>query len=122
MKAVRLYLEHRVSLVVDQTMYRGLSDVTITQELAPISLLVNVHVSAVNARERFAAKIANDVRGSRYLDQALARFDEILDQVAQPMDFGGTRIVVDTTDPTFPIEPLACRVWEAALGLHHATM
>src|SRR3954469_16389840 len=25
MKAVRLYVEHRVSLVVDQTMYRGLS-------------------------------------------------------------------------------------------------
>jgi hypothetical protein len=121
MKAVRLYVEHRVSLVVDQTMYRGLSDVTISQELAPISLLVNVHVSAANARERFAARIAGDVRGARYLDQALARFDEILDQVVDPMDLGGTRIAVDTTDPAFPIEPLASRVWDAAIELHHAS-
>lgn len=119
MAAVKLYLHHRVSLVVDQTMYRGLSDVTITRELAPISLLVNVHVSATNARARFASKIANDVRGAPYLDQALTKFDEILDQVAHPMDFGGAQLLVDTTDPTFPIEPLASGVWEAALTLHH---
>src|SRR4051812_8418175 len=64
MAAVKLYLEHRVSLVVDQTMYRGLSDVTVARELAPNSLLVNVHVSAGNARTRFASRIANDVRGA----------------------------------------------------------
>jgi hypothetical protein len=120
MAAVKFYLEHRVSVVVDQTMYRGLSDVTIARELAPISLLVNVHVVASNARERFASKIANDVRGAPYLDQALARFDEILDEVTQPMDFGGARLVVDTTDPTFPVEPLARHVWDAALALHGA--
>jgi predicted ATPase len=118
MAAVKLYLQHRVSLVVDQTMYRGLSDMTIARELAPHSLLVNVHVSAANARARFESKIANDVRGAPYLDQAVARFDEILDQVAHPMDFGGTQILVDTADPTFPIEPLAGEVWEAALTLH----
>jgi len=119
MAAVKLYLQHRVSLVVDQTMYRGLSDVTIARELAPISLLVNVHVEASNARERFAARITADVRGAPYLDQALARFDEILGEVADPMDFGGAHLVVDTTEPTFPIEPLARRVWEAAMSLHH---
>ena len=118
MAAVKLYLHHRVSLVVDQTMYRGLSDVTIARELAPISLLVNVHVVAANARERFASRVASDVRSAQYVDQALARFDEIIDQVAPAMDFGGAHLLVDTTDPTFPIEPLAERVWEAGLTLH----
>ena len=115
--AVQLYLHHRVSLVVDQTMYRGLSDVTIARELAPISLLVNVHVVASNARERFASRIGGDVRGRPHVEQLLARFDEILDDVAHPMDFGGAQLLVDTTDPTFPIEPLAGRVWDAALAL-----
>jgi predicted kinase len=115
--AVTLYLRHRVSVVVDQTMYRGLSDVTIARELAPISHLVNVHVSATNARARYAARTAGDVRGAPYLDQALARFDEVHDDVAAPMDFGGAQLLVDTTDPTFPIEPLAAEVWEAALSL-----
>jgi predicted kinase len=119
MAAVTLYLRHRVSIVVDQTMYRGLSDVTIARELAPMSLLVNVHVTATNARERFASRIAGDVRGAPYLEHALARFDEIHDDVAAPMDFGGAQLLVDTTDPTFPIEPLAEQVWEAALSLSH---
>lgn len=118
MAAVKLYLNHRVSLVVDQTMYRGMSDVTIARGLAPIALLVNVHVAAANARERFESRIARDIRGAPYLEQALAKFDEILDQVARPMDFGGAHLLVDTTDPTFPIEPLAGRVWDAALTLH----
>jgi hypothetical protein len=120
MAAVKLYLHHRVSLVVDQTMYRGLSDVTIARELAPNSLLVNVHVSATNARSRFASKIANDPRGAPYLAQAVARFDEIFEDVTHPMDFGGAQLLVDTTDPTFPIEPLAREIWAAALTLHRA--
>jgi len=120
MAAVKLYLNHRVSLVVDQTMYRGLSDVTIARELAPISLLVNVHVAATNARERFESRIATDIRGGPYVAQALTKFDEIFDQVARPMDFGGAHLLVDTTDPTFPIEPLAGRVWDAALTLHRS--
>ena len=118
MAAVKLYLHHRVSVVVDQTMYRGLSDVTIARELAPMSLLVNVHVVARNARERFASRITADVRGAPYLEQAMARFDEIFDDVAGRMDFGGAYLRVDTTDPTFPIEPLALSVWESGLALH----
>jgi predicted kinase len=107
------------SCVVDQTMYAGTSDVTFRRDVAHHVLLVNVHVVAANARERFVRKIAADPRTlDGDVDRLAARWDAIEAQVAEPMDFGGAQLVVDTTDPTFPIGPLARRVWDEVVHLN----
>jgi hypothetical protein len=99
--ATRLYVDARISCVIDQTMYRGRSDATIRRELAPHALVVNVHVHATNARERWEAKIHADARNDD-VAAVLARWDTVVDEVSHPMDFGGALILVDTFDPTFP--------------------
>lgn len=62
LSAVKLYLDEGVSVVIDQTFYRGLSDVTLRSELVPVSLAVNVHLMASNATERWCARIDRENR------------------------------------------------------------
>ena len=114
MAAVQLYLDAGVSLVIDQTFYRGRSDVTLRSELVPRSLAVNVHLVASNATERWCARIDREGRWGPDGAAARAKVEEIQPLVRDPLDFGCPQIVVDTTDPDVPIVPLARRVWELA--------
>ena len=117
-ESIHVLLRARASCVVDQTMYAGSNDVAFRREVDGRCLLVNVHVQAVNARERWEAKArANPRYTEGELEPLLARWDSARGEFTDPMDFGGALILVDTTDPTFPIEPLAQRVWEETLTL-----
>ena len=114
LSAVRTYLEAGVSLVIDQTMYRGRSDVTLRNELVPLSLSVNVHLMASNATDRWCARIEREGRWGPDGAAALARVHEIQPLVRDPLDFGCPQLVVDTTEPDVPIVPLARQIWELA--------
>jgi predicted kinase len=117
-ESIHVLLRARASCVVDQTMYAGSNDVAFRCEVEGRCLVVNVHVRAENARERWEAKArANPRYVAGELGPLLARWDTARDEFTEPMDFGGAQIVVDTTDPMFPIEPLAQRVWDEALLL-----
>jgi hypothetical protein len=111
LSAVKLYLHEGVSLVIDQTFYRGLSDVTLRSELVPISWAVNVHLVASNATERWIARIDREGRWGPDRAGAVAKVESIQPQVREPLDFGCPQIVVDTTDPDVPIVPLAHKIW-----------
>ena len=111
---VQHYLDAGVSLVIDQTFYRGRSDVTLRSELVPRSLAVNVHLMADNATERWCRRIEREGRWGPDRGAAVARVEEIQPLVREPLDFGCPQLVVDTTDPDVPIVPLARRVWELA--------
>lgn len=114
MSAVKGYLGAGVSIVIDQTFYRGRSDVTLRAELVPLSLAVNVHLLASNATERWCARIEREDRWGSDGGAALQRVLEIQPLVRDPMDFGCPQVVVDTTDPDVPIVPLARRIWALA--------
>jgi predicted kinase len=62
LSAVKLYLHEGVSVVIDQTFYKGLSDVTLRSELVPFAFAVNVHLMASNATERWCARIDREDR------------------------------------------------------------
>jgi predicted kinase len=116
LSAVRLYLQAGVSLVIDQTFYRGLSDVTLRSELVPNSWAVNVHLMADNATERWCRRIDREDRWGPDGAAALAKVLEIQPLVRDPLDFECPQIVVDTTDPAVPIVPLAREIWCAVLA------
>lgn len=111
LSAVKLYLHQGVSLVIDQTFYRGLSDVTLRNELVPISWSVNVHLMASNATERWCARIDREGRWGPDREAAVAKVESIQQQVRDPLEFGCPQLVVDTTDPDVPIVPLAREIW-----------
>lgn len=116
LSAVKLYLQAGVSLVIDQTLYRGLSDVTLNAEIVPISWAVNVHLTAANATERWCQRIDREDRWGPDGAAALAKVLEIQPLVRDPLNFGCPQIVVDTTDPDVPIVPLAREIWSAVLA------
>jgi predicted kinase len=120
LSGVKLYLRANVSVVIDQTFYRGLSDVTIRAELLPISWAVNVHLMAENATERWCRRIDREDRWGPDPDAALAKVLEIQPLVRDPMDFGCPQIIVDTTDGEAAIVPLANGIWSAVLAKDRA--
>ena len=113
--AVKGYLHEGVSLVIDQTFYRGLSDVTLRHELVPCSWAVNVHLMASNATERWCARIEREGRWGPDRAASVAKVEQIQPQVREPLDFGCPQLVVDTSEPDVPIVPLARRIWRLVL-------
>jgi predicted kinase len=110
LSAVTLYVKNGVSLVLDQTFYRGLSDVTLRRELVPITWAVNVHLVASHATERWRTGLTGKDGGAP-TSSSDCKVEGIQPQVRDPLDFGCPQIVVDTTEPEVPITPLARRIW-----------
>jgi predicted kinase len=120
LSVVQQYLDAGVSHVIDQTFYRGLSDVTLRAEVVPRCWAVNVHLLAANATERWVARIEREGRWGPDAAAAVARVEEIQPQVRDPLDFGCPQLVVDTTEPDVPIVPLAREVWRLVLDQDRA--
>jgi hypothetical protein len=60
MRSLTGMLAAGVSLVTDQTLYRGRSEVELQSRLAPLSYPVNVHTRARDAAVRWRAKLRDD--------------------------------------------------------------
>lgn len=120
MSAVQLCLREGVSMVIDQTFYRGRSDVTVRNELVPSAWAVNVHLRADDAIQRFQARMAGDVRAGD-MNALMARVHEIQPLVREPLDFGCPVVEVDTTPTEIPIEPITAQVWHHAHALDRST-
>jgi hypothetical protein len=114
LSAVKRYLEAGVSLVIDQTFYRGRSDVTLRSELVPFSWAVNVHLMAQNATDRWIARIDRDGRWGPDRGAAIERVEAIQDQVRDPLDFGCPQLVVDSSAP-LDIPALAASIWDLVI-------
>jgi predicted kinase len=107
------WLQRGVSLVADQTLYRGESETDIGV-LGNTARAVNVHTRAASARERFAEKMHADPRNDAATAALLvARFDEIHDRVRDPVQLGWPRIEVATDRPV-DVARLGAQVLRAA--------
>jgi len=56
---VELWLERRVSLVIDFTTYEGVTEAELTRRVMPHGRLLNIHCHAADALARFTARTAN---------------------------------------------------------------
>lgn len=101
---IRLFLDNHVSLVVDQTLYRGM--VADLRELSDHGDVVNVLVRCEGAYDRWFAKVTSDPRGvPDDFGAIVERVRRQRDEMANPLPLGIPVIEVDTTSGYDP--PLA---------------
>ena len=99
MSSVRLLLTAGVSVVVDQTLYRGRSEADLCSQLLPLGRAVNVHTRSGLADSRWRAKLSDDPRWEpEQLLQLFAQAERNTALWTDPLDLGCPRIEVKTTD------------------------
>jgi predicted kinase len=99
MSSVRLLLDAGVSLVIDQTLYRGMSEADLRAQLLPLCRTVNVHTRSPVADSRWRAKLADDPRWEpEQLRQLFAQAESNAARWTDPLDLGCPLIEVNTTD------------------------
>jgi tRNA uridine 5-carbamoylmethylation protein Kti12 len=99
MSSVRFLLAAGVSVVVDQTLYRGKSDADLLSQLLPLGRTVNVHTRSLLADSRWRAKLSDDPRWEpEQLRQLFAQAESNAALWTDPLDLCCPRIEVNTTD------------------------
>jgi hypothetical protein len=94
---IRLWLDNDISLVADQTLYRGMVDEL--RSLTAHGDVVNVLCRCPNAYERWYAKVTTDPRGvGADFDTLVERVHRQRDEMANPLPLGVPVIEVDTSD------------------------
>jgi hypothetical protein len=105
-------LEAGVTLVTDQTLYRGRSEAELQSHLWPVSYPVNVHTRARDADARWRAKLREDDHWSD--DERLRLFGQAAGQAelwADALDLHWPLLEVDTADGYSPsIEALLATI------------
>lgn len=95
---IELYATNGVSLVVDQTLYRGMED-EIRSRFVPLAATVNVHCRSAVAYERWSAKLHADPQAMREsIAELEARVQSQRAEITDPLDLGVPVLEVDTTD------------------------
>lgn len=112
LEAIERWLTAGVSLVADQTLYRGVSEKDVGRVLS-FGAGVNVLVRAPMARERFRAKMEADPRNEGRVPTLMARWDEIFADVSEPLALGLPVIEVETS-AAVDVSVLASRVVAAS--------
>ena len=103
MSSVRLLLAAGVSVVVDQTLYRGRSEADLCSQLLRLGRAVNVHTRSRLAESRWRAKVSDDPRWEpEQLIQLFAQAECNTALWTDPLDLGCPRIEVNTTDGYAP--------------------
>lgn len=104
-EVARSMLSAQASLVLDQTMYLGVSDQPEGErQLVPLARSVHVHCDATNATERWRAKIdVHPLIAPAERAALVARIDEIQPLVREPVDLGCPLIRVRTDDGYVPV-------------------
>ncbi|HSX17600.1 MAG TPA: AAA family ATPase [Patescibacteria group bacterium] len=92
-----------ISVVTDGTMYRGISEEDVREQLVPIARVVNVHCRATGEHERFYAREMNRRGGPPdWLEDYMPKLKKIYPDTAEPLDLGCPLIEVDTTNEYAP--------------------
>lgn len=87
-----------VSVVFSGTMYRGEMEQSV-RRLRDFATVVNVHLTALNATERWIAARRADGVTEELIRQVLdSRIYKLGGAISDPVDYGCTRIDVDTGD------------------------
>lgn len=90
------WLATGVSLVADQTLYRGVSEDDFSRVVS-LADSVNIVVRCGDARDRFEAKMAADPRNTtESVRRMMEHWDAILADVSDPLDLGCPTLEVDT--------------------------
>jgi predicted kinase len=108
------WLELGISLVAEQTFYRGVSEPDVARRLAPRSVLVNVHCRSAQAMDRFERRMrADPLCGTARLRKLLPLAEELQSELFEPLDFACPCILVDTGDGySPPLEHVVARIDE----------
>ena len=89
MSSLRLLLTAGVSVVVDQTLYRGRSEADLCSQLLPLGRAVNVHTRSRLADSRWRAKVSDDPRWEpEQLLQLFAQAERNTALWTDPLDLG----------------------------------
>jgi predicted kinase len=103
MRLLTCMLAAGVSLVTDQTLYRGRSEAELQSRLAPLSYPLNVHTRARDADARWQAKLRDDDHWSE--DERMRLFTQAPGQAelwTDPLDLHWPLLEVDTADGYSP--------------------
>ncbi len=102
-RTMELWLELGVSLVAEQTFYRGVSEPDVARRIAPRSILVNVHCRSTHAVERFEGRMREDpLCGENRLRKLLPVAERLQEQLYEPLALSCPVLVVDTDDGYAP--------------------
>ena len=97
-ETIELFVANGVSLVADQTLYRGMQD-EIRTRFVPGTSTVNLHCRSAVAYQRWLAKLHADPQVLREsIAELEARVQAQRDEITEPLDLGVPVIEVDTTD------------------------
>lgn len=114
---IELFAASGVSLVADQTLYRGM-EAEIRSRFLPLASTVNVHCRSAAAYERWLAKLRADPQAMREsIAELEARVQAQRDEITDPLDLGVPIVEVDTTegyDP--PLDLLTAEIERLARG------
>ena len=95
---IELYATSGVSLVADQTLYRGM-EAEIRTRFVPLATTVNVHCRSAVAYDRWLAKLHADPQAMREsIAELEARVRAQRDEISEPLGLGVPVVEVDTTD------------------------
>ena len=95
---IELFAANGVSLVADQTLYRGM-EAEIRSRFLPLASTVNVHCRSAVAYERWLAKLRADPQPMREsIAELEARVQAQRDEITNPLDLGVPIVEVETTD------------------------
>jgi len=96
-EAVTRILSMGASLIIDSTLYKGISEDAII-ELQTIADVVNVHCRAVKPHERFYAREVERARGvPQWLPEFMPHLEKIHPLVVEPLVLAWDTIEVETT-------------------------
>jgi DNA polymerase III delta prime subunit len=111
-------LGHGLSLVMDMTMYRGISEQDIGRRLLPLSHGRHVHCESDRAFERFKARELARGDPDEYR-RVMSVYHDAQPLVGEPLDLGVARLCVDTTEGYRPsIDVIVSFIRQPG---HHAT-
>jgi predicted kinase len=104
--SLRLLLTSGVSVVTDQTLYRGRSEAELRSRLLSLGRAVNVHARSPVANARWREKIAADPHWSdEQVAHLFAQVEGNAPLWTDPLDLGCPLIEVDTTNGYVPSIP-----------------
>ncbi len=96
-ETIERYLTSGVSLVADQTLYRGM-ETEISTRFVPLGDMVNVHCRSPHAYDRWRAKVLTDPRFAPGFDALDARVRRQREEFTDPLDLDVPVIDVETSD------------------------
>jgi 2-phosphoglycerate kinase len=110
------FLDDKVSLVTDGTLYKGASEADVRQHLASRAFVVNIHTRARDEHQRFYDREMNrEGHAHDWVQDHMKVLEGIYDDVVNPLDLGVPLIEVDTNDG---YDPEIARVVEQIYTLY----